>query len=71
MECLSRVFVKYCLRKIDESEYDEMFLVFFDESIINVLKDNILEVVGNVMLKCKLFGFIIKSVGKILLLIFL
>lgn len=42
MECLSRVFVKYCLRKIDESEYDEMFLVFFDESIINVLKDNIL-----------------------------
>lgn len=71
MECLSRVFVKYCLRKIDESEYDEMFLVFFDESIINVLKDNILEVVGNVMLKCKWFGFIRKSGGKIIFLIFL
>lgn len=51
---------------MDESEYDEIFLKFFDESIINVLKDDILYVVSNVMLKCKLFVVIIQNGSKVL-----
>lgn len=60
--------VQYRLRKMDESEYDKNFLVSFDESIIDKLKEDNLHISKQGWF---VSGVMIKSGGEILHLTFL